>query len=270
MYRTSINPNETMEGSKYVTYLSPERNLYKGGWVRLTGKSEESFEYENKLKEDLKVPSREELYATVDEVIEKNKKIVKETVNNWMDIRYPENSWRRAELLFNSEIEGSNNEKWKKLVNKELDKFKGMTVNQAVYYSLLTFGKNNKLKDKVISELSKKGYNGMVDEASVGGQYNFRREGIDPIIIFNGNVLEKSSVKSISRDEEKAAYSRYSKFLKRAYKSKQDNWGKFSMSRDTIIRLAKLYKSRGYTQEEAAKRLGLDPSIVSMMLNGTI
>ena len=80
-----------------------------------------------------------------------------------------------------------------------------MNADQLAFYAAQTFGLNTKLKDEVISRLSKMGYNAMADEASIGGRYGQVKEGYDPLIIFDRNLLRTDSINSISRGEERKA-----------------------------------------------------------------
>lgn len=93
MYRTSVNPNENQNGSVYVTYLDPERNLYKGGWVRNTAYSYNSYEYKFTLKKDLKIPSRQTQSKVISDVINEDKN---KTLHDIV--------WNRSLMLFGSRM----------------------------------------------------------------------------------------------------------------------------------------------------------------------
>ena len=84
--------------------------------------------------------------------------------------------------------------------------------------------KDKTLKDEVIQELKNKGYNAMVDEASVGGkELGFRREGVDPLIIFEGNdSLTKNGTRSISTKEQSKATKRYDEWHDYADSAEKD------------------------------------------------
>lgn len=71
MYRTSTNPNETLTGSTYVSYLDVDRNHYKNGWVRKTGNADHAYEYQFDLKDDLKIPSRAYQQDVINQVLKK-------------------------------------------------------------------------------------------------------------------------------------------------------------------------------------------------------
>ena len=71
--------------------------------------------------------------------------------------------------------------------------------------------------------LKKQGYNAMVDEASVGGQNEWSKEGYDPLIIFDPAVLSTSNVKEISRGEEVRSYRKDREWTRKANSSKNSS-----------------------------------------------
>lgn len=224
IYRTSVRDNEDTNGIKYVSYLDADRNHYKGGWIRQTGNADKAYEYEYELKEDLKVPSRRELSSVVNSVIKSNPTYVPKTVNAWLDMCMPEGSENR----YYESVDNQGNydkKKWNSYVKECERKFKDMSLNEAYYYTAQTFGKNKEIRGKVIDELKKRGYNAMVDEASVGGQNGYKKEGIDPLIVFDGSVLNTTNMKEISRKEEAKAKKADDKFERNSNKRKFAQWG---------------------------------------------
>ena len=213
MYRTSVNPNENQNGSVYVTYLDPERNLYKGGWVRNTAYSYNSYEYKFTLKKDLKIPSRQTQSKVISDVINEDKN---KTLHDIV--------WNRSLMLFGSRmlsdlVKYNYENKAKKFVDEQIHNvYKDMNADQLTYYAAQTFGLNTKLKDEVISRLSKMGYNAMADEASIGGRYGQVKEGYDPLIIFDRNLLRTDSINNISRSEERKAAKEAIKWREKAKK----------------------------------------------------
>lgn len=110
--------------------------------------------------------------------------------------------------------------KWKNFVDDTVKAFGDKSVSEAAYYAAQTFGTNTEIRDKVISELKGRGYNAMTDEASVGGQNGWAKEGSDPLIIFDSsNNLYKQNTKAISDRDEKKALSKYQKWQKKVGKS---------------------------------------------------
>lgn len=71
IYRTTVNPDEKNSGPTYVSYLDSDRNHYKGGWIKQTSGGKKTYENEYTLTEDLVVPSRDELYEVINDVVSK-------------------------------------------------------------------------------------------------------------------------------------------------------------------------------------------------------
>lgn len=210
MYRTTTRLDESAEGPTYVSYLDADRYNYRGGWVRNSQKADKSYEVEYKLKSDLKVPSRDELSQSIYGIVKNNPSLMKETASKWFDFALPEGSISRYEILDSviqeKEYKDGSGNKWDKAAKdfvKDLTKrMNDMPISNLYYMSAQSFGVNPKLKNAVIDDLKKRGFHAMTDEASVGGQNGWGREGIDPLIIFDRSVLEQTKVTPISRYDE--------------------------------------------------------------------
>ena len=223
IYRTVTDPNESQDGTKYVTYLDSDRNLYKGGWVRMTQRADKAYENTYKLTEDIKVPSRDELKSVINDVVGKNKDLQKKTVDAFLDVTLPKNSYGRYEASIDQLTGEVSNKVWKKYCDESLKAFRGMSPDQAYFYTAQSLGKNKEVKDQVIKELKKRGYNAMTDEASVGGQNGWKKEGSDPLILFDGNILQKTGTKQISSREELSSRRKYNAWQHTA-NSKSGAW----------------------------------------------
>lgn len=203
MYRVTTNKDEDTSGQKYVSYIDADRQHYKSGWVRQTNNSDKAYENEYVLQKDLKVPSREEVKSVITECVGQD---TIDIVQKHINMRFPKDTWERIELIdeYKSEHpDWTSKRVMDEIVNKEIDKYKNMTVNEAYFYAAQTLGLNKKLKDKVVKELTNRGYDAMVDEASVGGQNGWGKEGIAPMIVFDGSdSLYKRSSTEISREDE--------------------------------------------------------------------
>lgn len=198
MYRTSINPNESLTGSTYVSYLDVDRNHYKNGWIRSTGKANSAYEYQFNLKEDLKIPSRAHQQEVISKVLKRNKKYINECVKSWVDEVYPPDSWMRYSL---AEASGGD----KKLVNTMINEFKNKTPEEAATMVCQSLGKATNVKKEIINQLKKDGYNAMADEAGIGGRNDWAKEGYDPLIIFDSSILTTTNRHQISKSEEHKA-----------------------------------------------------------------
>lgn len=230
MYRTSISKNDLKEGNHtYVTYLEPERNLYKDGYIRYQNKGDTSYEYQMTLKEDLKIPSREVYKDSIKKVIEENPNYLRESLKTYYDTIFPSSSPQRGWLLhYKLEVENYNWKRWDEVVDKLIDKHKNEDVEETWGKMTISFGLNDKFRNAVISDLKNKGYNAMVDEASVGGrpEDNHSIEGVDPLIVFDSSVLKMDKIEKVSEEDEKKAKEKYQKWVSNArlYNSKTNRW----------------------------------------------
>ena len=105
-----------------------------------------------------------------------------------------------------------------KFEKEQVARYNRMNPDMLAYYATQSFGLNTKLKDEVISRLSKMGYNAMPDEASIGGRYGQIKEGYDPLILFDRSFLQVDSVDEISKREEKKALDATLKWREKAKK----------------------------------------------------
>lgn len=208
MYRTSAKSDENLSGSTYVSYLDADRNHYKGGWIRITQKSDKAYEHQYTLNTDLKLPSRQTQQEAINKVINKNGKYLHEAVKGFVDQLIPKNSWDYWE------IEESYDGGIKKFVDDSVKEWRNKTPEELAYSVSQSLWLAPNVKTEIIKTLQKQGYNAMVDEASVGGQNGWRKEGYDPLIIFDSSVLTKDNTKSISANAEKR------------YHRKDTNWSR--------------------------------------------
>lgn len=210
MYRTSVKSYEDLEGSTYVSYLDVDRNHYNGGWIRKMAGSDKAYEHSFELKEDLKIPSREKQQSVINEVVNNNKKYINEVVQSYVDQTVPKNSWTYLEI--NSYYKGGVKQYTKDMIKSFGDK----TPSESAYMVSQSLGLAPNVKKEIISRLKKEGYNAMSDEASVGGQNNWGKEGYDPLIIFDSNSLKRTNVRSINSTEEEKALSSYYQWQRKA------------------------------------------------------
>lgn len=81
-----------------------------------------------------------------------------------------------------------------------------------------SLGRATNVKNDVIKELKKLGYNAMYDNASIGvgsdGKYSKLQEGVEPLIIFDSDeVLQKISTRKIDKTEYQLADTQYTRWL---------------------------------------------------------
>lgn len=220
IYRTTANPTESSDGVKYVSYADADRVHYNGGWIRMTGKTESAFEHTYELTEDIKVPSRKESQKVVSDLLDGDKKLLSKTIVSWINMVYPEGSARRAAALTDPET-GEQTGKFEDLVRDVATGFMKQPKENQAFFAMQTFGSNPDLRTKVIDTLKSRGYNGMTDEASVGGRNGWGKEGIDPLIVFDGKILKETGKREIDSKEEARNLSEFDKY--------KNGWTKYSL-----------------------------------------
>lgn len=221
MYRSTLESNEGISGSRYVTYLPPDRDMYRGAYAdglrTYRGKGSDAPLYEKTytLKKDLNIPSRETVQQVTQKVrsgkhgkevaVEMGKAYVKnhygdKRLSTLYEVSYRLGRYPKSQEEYGREVKKLQREKAQKYISD----IKNMSVNDYFKHLTDSFGPSPYNRDLVISELKKKGYNAMVDEAGVGGGrqdgYRRSREGVDPIIIFDGDdVLKEVSTTKVSK-----------------------------------------------------------------------
>lgn len=251
LYRTSTKDNETRKGSTlYVSQFEPERNLYKGGYVKNYNKAKDTYEYVMEASKDIKVPSREKLYSTINQAINENQGLLNKTIEARLK-------------LFGVKVGAKEGDGYKykkqdveRITQSALDQYKGMNLNQAAFFAAESFGENKQLRDIVVKKLKAEGYNAMRDEASVGGQSRVGAQGIDPLILFDDRSVKTSKVNKVTGKERTASADKYYE-----WKDKRD---REIRTRNNLI--SSLY-TRGYTQSEIAERLGISRATVQDALS---
>ena len=214
--------------------MQPDRDLYRGGAIiNQNGKTgnETVYETEFKLKEPLKIPSKNVVKATINEIIEDNPKSVRNALDNFVKVRFnmemqDMDSYgytKEDKAEFKKWYKECAEETWSKSINDPDAKLAFMTG---------TLGTNTSLKNDIIKILSDKGYNAMQDFASIGGVKDMQNvEGIEPLIIFNAqNSLSKQSsniVDETTRSRASQEYMRWNANVNRdnqKWKKTGRNW----------------------------------------------
>ena len=223
MYRVSAGESENLGGATYVTYLPPDRDLYRGEYAQQLAKNQtgsyETKMYEKTLKttKDLKVPSRQELQEITADVF-KNKTMKLEMLKGQVKIMRSmgdlndEGIARISEKTLADFYDGKMSKaKIDKILDKKIDEVESdyikalatgsvkWTPEQGFANATRALGMAPSAKNAIISELTKRGYNAMMDEASVGGIGGNAREGVAPMIIFDGKAsLQQTKSKKIT------------------------------------------------------------------------
>lgn len=222
MFRTTTNTFDmNNKGSTYVTYMQADRDLYKGGHIKLRDKKQ-TYEHEMTLNKDLKIPSREQFQDTLTVVIDKNPKLLQQSVNDYLEMLIPKNSFDRWDITTDPNTGKVDTSLWDKFVEGSYEMRKDIPVIEQWGAIAVSLGKSTELKNEVIKSLKNKGYNAMVDEAGVGGEDRMI-EGIDPLIIFDSSVLDVNRTQKITSKEEQKSNKNYLKWRRTAWQHK-NNW----------------------------------------------
>lgn len=175
------------------------------------------------LNEDLKIPSRQTFKKAVNNVIKKNPKLLRESVESYLDEWIPKNTWDRYEIEFDEYTGKMDPKRWDKFVNESYLQRKNMSIEEQWGSIAVSLGKADNLKTAIINELKKEGYNSMVDEAGVGGSGR-SIEGADPLIIFDSSILKVDKVKEVTSKEEQKSQKKYKKWISKSRISSKNNW----------------------------------------------
>ena len=216
---TATEPDGDEHGSTYISYADADRQTYNAGWIAARSSNHTAYEHTYELTEDIKVPSRKESYDVVNSILKKEPKLINETVNAWINMAMgPE-----AKYYAGCDSNGEYSDKvWNKFVSDSIKNFKSNAPEARAFQAMQTLMLNKTLKDKMITELKSRGYNGMTDEAGIGGQNGFGPEGVDTIIVFDRSILKEKSSRRISpRQEYKArqATNAYMRAWRTAFKN---------------------------------------------------
>ena len=207
VYRTSVNKKEGNTGHAYVSISQVDRNYYKGGdgsgWLKeIAGdRNAKLYEHKYKLKEDLKVASKEDIIEAMQGLSKKEKDIIDKASkkafgnaglsfylqsgkaqNHYYDIyekvvsAMEKKTGRNYDDLTVSELEDIDksykklSEKHgKKVVDSIIKEYSKLSINDA--YELGTarsLGTNDEARNIIIEKLKKKGFNAMIDQAGIG------------------------------------------------------------------------------------------------------
>ena len=247
-YRQTVDYDEKAEGKKYVSYLQPDRDAYKGIYAneirgyRGYGFDKRIMEKTYKAVEDIVVPSRKELFDVMDDIAFGNPKLAEQAAYN--------RTYKMAKRNYDRELTNDKYASLSKEVKELYSKSWAMTYAtkhvEGGVRPILAMGKQKGLEymksigkldnwhsdfvqstaitpeytNRIIKELKSRGYNAMVDENGVGGVTN-TREGVDPLIMFNvEKSLAEVSSKVLSVDEEYAAWQRSKQWIDVTHKNK--------------------------------------------------
>lgn len=218
LYRVTVDNKDEGRGPTYATYLDVDRKMYKAGAIRERQGADKAYEREFTLQDDLKIPSRKEAQEVVQKVVMKDKKLLSEALEKYVKMVMKSSPSYRYDVEHNWGGE-------KKTIEYMIDAVSKKPIEQAYFFIAQSLGLATNTKNAIISEMQKRGYNAMVDDAGVGGTL-FARQGLDPLIIFDSDVLGKPTIRKISRKQEAKADKDSEKWYKKVNTTNQS--GKWS------------------------------------------
>lgn len=204
MYRVIPSENEKKTGSKYVTYLDVDRDLYKSGYIADRERTSTVYEKKMELTEDIKIPSRSFVRKTVSDIANEKPEMMQDCIKNYVKtMEHMGDNITKEGLEY---IESRAND----ILNTPMD---SSTADETMFGAcMFTLGYSQDMKKEIISRLEKQGYNAMVDEYGVGSLTG-TIEGVDPLIVFNSSkTLKNVESNPISFDDEWDARERYEKW----------------------------------------------------------
>lgn len=231
VYRVASTNKQSITGATYVTYLPPDRDLYRGSYATVLAKHQGSkkgdkmVETEYELTQDLNIPSRKELAQAYQNTMsnpklkaEACKALAKEIVESDRIDYYLNYGKKTGEKYMRDDI--------KVWTQKYLDDFGSYTPEQAFALTARSLGSASPVvKRSVIDQLKAKGYNAMVDEAGVGGVGGAMREGVEPLILFDGDKqMSKTGTSELTRESMLEADKRHGKWARTANQHRNKPW----------------------------------------------
>ena len=244
MYRATPNEKDgNTSKSMYVTYLDVDRHMYREGSIVNNYTNRELneravYEHEFQLKTDIKIPSLKTV-REIEKRVAADEKSRQEVARAWTEaFLVSDQGMTPKDLSTISELEKKMSkatftaDKQKKAYQelcKEYGDYTGdfywqeaKNMSDAVRWVNTTdsftiersLGRATNVKNNIIKELKKLGYNAMYDNASIGvgsdGKYSKQQEGVEPLIIFDSDsTLQKISTKRVSADERQESKEKY-------------------------------------------------------------
>lgn len=246
MYRvTPHEKDDNKSKTKYVTYLDVDRAMYKEGtnirsYRDLDLSDTSVYEHEFELKTDIRIPSLKTVRDIEKRVISDESMRI-EAAKSWIEsMMISHDGFTSKDIQIMSDAankyDRAKSDDERHTLYKDLCSKYGDDLGDMYYYrskdissakewvrtndSLVleqSLGRAHRVKDGIVKELTKLGYNAMYDNASIGvtssGQYNKQQEGVEPLIIFNSkSTLNELNTRRVDSEERRKSGSEYQKW----------------------------------------------------------
>lgn len=198
VYRTTVDKNEKNEGHAYVSATDVDRAHYRGGggeWIKQTSGGDyktKLYEDTYRLTRDLKIATLDSIKEAYDDLIKKDpeiKKHVDETFAKYQSDSYEDAKYeyemdkKWAKENNDKKMERQVDKKWKEEQRKYTDTA-SLDDNLKYGWFSVSLGAQPYNREAITKWLKDKGYDGMLDRASMGIKGISRLEGVAPIIMF--------------------------------------------------------------------------------------
>lgn len=248
IYRATPNEKDSNASkSIYVTYLDTDRHMYRDGTIvnMYTDKKlneREVYEHEFQLKTDVKIPSLKTV-REIEKRVVADEKARQEVGRAWMEsFLVTDQGATPKDLSVISEVEklmskattgDERRAAYQKVCKKYGDDYGDFYWHEAKniangrewvnandsFTIERSLGRAPNVKNSIIKELKKLGYNAMYDNASIGvgsnGEYSKQQEGVEPLIIFDSdNTLQKITTRRVNASERQASRDQYDQWIK--------------------------------------------------------
>lgn len=223
-YRVSANPGDA-KGPTYVTMYKPDRDLYRGSYSRTISKQQggdgSAYETTYKSNKDLKIANRAD-------ILDEFKDLSKDT-DTMRDLVIKFSLSRAKTDVKMGRIEETDTlQRGKEYLLDYVQRWNTMPGGEK--YMVMTRGLTvapETARAKFIKDLKKKGYDGYIDEAGVGGLAS-PREGVEPLVIFDADktLTQKKSGKLTAYDTYTAdqRYSQWFNVANSKLSKKRGDW----------------------------------------------
>lgn len=205
IYQT-VDQNGNIYGPNRINYLNIDRDRSKGRKI-LSKEDERTKVYEREmvLTEDLKVPGRDHLIKSVNEIIQNKPGLLNEAIQKDME------KWMHRSV---NDLDKEELSDFYKRLNRQIANISNKSLDDAFIDVCLTFDQENGLKKELIQKLKNEGYNAMADESHIKWKYV---EGGDPIMPFDINEVTKSvSQKEVTNRDAKVSDTKYHNWLNKS------------------------------------------------------
>lgn len=235
LYRVAVNGKKA-SGATYFTHLPPDRDFYKSVALSSVMSSQKAqsvrdmYETKYKTTKDLKIAGREEIKEAYEQ-IKSNPEVLEDVISSYAIALAKK---RKAKIMAYaaasnmkidpSQIDAMLESRGRATAKEILKEFGDMTPDHQFMYLSRGLTVSSNTSQAYINEyLKKKGYNGRVDEAGVGGGVA-PREGVDPLVIFDSEkVMSYQGAKQITARTYRDSNIRYNQWFKVANSEKNRN-----------------------------------------------